>query len=62
MTDSIALTDILIQQKFKELLDARKEKKLYDFKSELKKELETILGALKNPEEKKKTEKLLQEI
>ena len=62
MENSTKVVDILIQKKFKEVLDARKEGKLYDFKSELRKELEASLKDLKNPTEKKEAEKILHEI
>ena len=62
MENSTKVVDILIQKKFKEVLDARKEGKLYDFKNELKKELETSLKDLKNPIEKEEAKKILDQI
>ncbi|WP_053955864.1 hypothetical protein [Inediibacterium massiliense] len=40
------MVQAIIEKKFKELLIARKKKQLYDFRNELKKELES---ALNNP-------------
>lgn len=64
MRHSIKIADITIQKKFKEFLDARRDGKYYDFKSELRKELENTLGQLEyfNPNEKREIQKLLQEI
>lgn len=62
MENSTKVVDILIEKKFKEVLDARKEGRLYDFKSELRKELEASLKNLKSPTEKKEAEKILYEI
>ncbi|MBF8982295.1 hypothetical protein IZY60_01965 [Lutibacter sp. B2] len=62
MENSTKVVDILIQKKFKEVLDARKEGRLYDFKNELRKELEASLKDLNNPTEKTAAEKILHEI
>lgn len=62
MKDCNKVIEIIIQKKFREILDANREKKLYDFKGELKKELETTLSEMKDPNEKKEVEKLLWEI
>lgn len=64
MKDSIKVVDIMIQKKFKELVDAKREGKSYDFKNELKKELQTTLQQIKdnNPLEKVEITNLLQEI
>ncbi|WP_129595942.1 hypothetical protein [Anaerophilus nitritogenes] len=56
------MVQTIIEKKFKELLVARKNNQLYDFRNELKKELES---ALKNPRihrEKKDMKNLIHEI
>lgn len=64
MKESIKAVDITVQKKFKELVDAKREGRFYDFKNELKKELETTLQELRdnNPMEKVEIANLLQEI
>lgn len=64
MKVSIKAVDITIQKKFKELVDAKREGKSYDFKNELKKELEIMLLELKDndPVKKIEIENLLQEV
>ncbi|QZY54220.1 hypothetical protein [Crassaminicella profunda] len=56
------IVDCIIQKKFKEILTANKKGKLYDFKKELKKELETTLEKLHNPDQKKEIETILYEM
>lgn len=62
MKNSSKIVDFIIEKKFKEILHANKTGKLYDFKSELKKELESTLSKLNNPNHKKELEVLLSEI
>lgn len=62
MKDRIKVVDITIQKKFKELVDAKKEGRSYDFMIELKKELETTLHEQKNNDHVEKIESLLHEI
>lgn len=62
MKNSINIVDVTIQQKFKELVDAKKEGKTYDFMIALKEELEAILQHQKDNDLIEKIEGLLQEI
>ncbi|WP_432665431.1 hypothetical protein R9X47_04020 [Wukongibacter baidiensis] len=62
MKDTIKVVDITIQKKFKELVDAKREGKTYDFMIELKKELEATLEEERNNEHVEKIEGLLHEI
>lgn len=55
------LINIVIEKKFVELLCARKKNTLYDFKTEVKKELETSLATTNNPVQKKELENFLHE-
>ncbi|MCT4564212.1 MAG: hypothetical protein N4A68_07795 [Maledivibacter sp.] len=64
MNTSSKVIDITIQKNFKNLVDAKREGKNFDFKSELKKELEMMLQELShnNSVERGEIENLLQEI
>ena len=62
MKDSINIVEVTIQKKFKELVDAKKEGKTYDFMIELKEELEAALQEQKNSDLSEIIEGLLQEI
>ncbi|TCO75248.1 hypothetical protein [Marinisporobacter balticus] len=62
MQNPSKIMDFIIQKKFKEILHATRQGKLYNFKDELKKELETILSKLNNLDHKKEIVALLQEI
>ncbi|WP_432401295.1 hypothetical protein [Wukongibacter sp. M2B1] len=61
-TDTIEIVDITFQKKFKELVDAKKEGRTYDFMIELKKELETALKEERNSDYIEKIKGLLHEI
>ncbi|MCT4605215.1 MAG: hypothetical protein N4A64_03775 [Marinisporobacter sp.] len=56
------IVDCIIQKKFKEVLTANKQGKLYDFRKELKKELEITLEKVHNHNQKKEIEIILNEI
>lgn len=64
MKDSIKAVDITIQKKFKQLVDAKRGGINFNFKNELKRELETMLLELNenDPMERIEIENLLQEI
>lgn len=48
MTNSSEILDMVIQSKFKKALDAKKEGKLYDFRRELRDELESRENEIKH--------------
>ncbi|MCT4619693.1 MAG: hypothetical protein N4A62_09940 [Marinisporobacter sp.] len=56
------IVDYIIQEKFKEVLIANRQGRLYDFRNELKKELEVTLEKLHNPNQIKEIEIILNEI
>ncbi|MTI49587.1 hypothetical protein [Sporosalibacterium faouarense] len=64
MLNSDKIVDILIQKKFKQALEAKKEGKLYDFRKELKNEIVSRKEEIINISEKQwsSAEKLLDEI
>ncbi|QEK13054.1 hypothetical protein FQB35_12405 [Crassaminicella thermophila] len=62
MKDSTQMINFIIQKKFKEVLDAKKQGRLYDFRNELKKELEVALEELHNTKEKEKMEHFLEKV
>lgn len=48
MVNPNSVIDIVIQKKFKKALEAKKERKLFDFRKELKDELESMEKELRN--------------